>query len=253
MSNCQELEPLVTAYLDGLATADGRRLAEAHLGMCAACRARAEAERAVRGLVRARASSALQDPAPEWLRARCRRIEEPSPVAAGTPWSWRDTLRRMPVAATVAFALTVVLIYLLTVATPTTLAAQLTMDHVKCFTITGDPVEPVAAEAVEAHLSEDYGWNIEVPGDSRTNALRLVGSRRCLYGKGTIAHILYRHNGAPLSLFMLPDEVHESEIVEVMGHEAIIWPSGDRTFVLLGSEPREQMQEIARYIQKMVK
>jgi len=253
MSNCQDLEPLVTACIDGVATDDERRIVETHLGACDPCRARADVEGSARALVRARAPSALGVEAPESLRARCRMLGAARPAAARAPWSWRDTVQRLPVAAMLAFGLTAALIYLLSVATPATLAAQLTMDHVKCFTITGDPAEPVRAGAVEASLRAQYGWEVSVPGDSAANELRLVGSRRCLYGEGTVAHILYRHNGAPLSLFVLPDKVHPSEIVEVMGHAAIIWPARDRTFVLLGSEPREDMEKIASYIQKMVK
>jgi anti-sigma factor RsiW len=253
MSNCQEFEPLVTACIDGAATDEERRRVDAHLSTCRACRGRAEAERSVRALLRNRAPAAFSVEAPEALRARCLMLGAASPPAAEASWSWRDVLQRVPVAAMLAFALTGALIYLLTVATPTTLAAQLTMDHVKCFTITGDPDAPVQAEVIEAKLSTEYGWTVDVPGDSNANDLRLVGSRRCLYGEGTIAHILYRHNGAPLSLFMLPDKVHPSEIIEVMGHAAIIWPARGRTFVLLGGEPRDEMEKIASYIQKMVK
>jgi hypothetical protein len=144
-------------------------------------------------------------------------------------------------------------IYFLTASSTTTLAAQLTLDHVKCFTLTGDPNVPIRVDAVEEQLRERYGWSVDVPGDSETNQLRLVGGRRCLYGEGTIAHVLYRHNGAPLSLFMLPDDVRSSEIVEVMGHAAIIWSQNGRTFVLLGAEPRSEMEKIARYIRAMVK
>jgi len=156
-------------------------------------------------------------------------------------------------AAGLVLALVGVLIYGLTASSTTTLAAQLTLDHVKCFVLSRESGAPVTPEVVEAQLSERYGWAINVPGDSEANQLRLVGGRRCLYGEGTIAHILYRHNGAPLSLFMLPDSVRTAGIVDVMGHEAIIWAQNRRTFVLLGSEPRDRLEKIATYIQQMVK
>ena len=156
-------------------------------------------------------------------------------------------------AAALVLALAGVLMYGLTASSTTTLAAQLTLDHVKCFVLTGDPTAPVRPEVVQAQLRERYGWAIDVPGDSEANQLRLLGGRRCLYGEGTIAHILYRHRGAPLSLFMLPDEVRSSEIIDVMGHNAIIWARNDRTFVLLGSEPRDELQQVAGYMRQMVK
>lgn len=156
-------------------------------------------------------------------------------------------------AAALVLALAGVLFYGLTASSTTTLAAQLTLDHVKCFVLTGNPPAPVKPEVVEAQLRERYGWAIDVPGDSEANQLRLLGGRRCLYGEGTIAHILYRHHGAPLSLFMLPDNVRSSEIIDVLGHNAIIWARGDRTFVLLGSEPRDQLETVAGYMRQIVK
>ena len=156
-------------------------------------------------------------------------------------------------AAALVLALAGVLIYGLTVSSTTTLAAQLTLDHVKCFVLARESGAPVTPEVVEAELRERYGWAIDVPGNSEANQLRLVGGRRCLYGEGTIAHILYRHNGAPLSLFMLPDTVRSAEIVGVMGHEAIIWAQNRRTFVLLGSEPRDRLEQVAGYIRAIVK
>jgi hypothetical protein len=52
---------------------------------------------------------------------------------------------------------------------------------------------------------------------------------------------------------MLPHKVRSSEIVDVMGHQAIIWAQSQRTFVLLGNEPRDQLQQIAGYMQAMVR
>ena len=155
-------------------------------------------------------------------------------------------------AAALVLALVGVLLYGLTASSTTTLAAQLALDHVKCFVLSREPGAPVSPEVVEAQLQR-YGWAIDVPGDSEANQLRLVGGRRCLDGEGTIAHILYRHNGAPLSLFMLPDTVKPAGIVGVMGHDAIIWAQNHRTFVLLGSEPRDQLQRIATHMQAMVR
>ncbi len=202
-------------------------------------------------LVRARAPLLRAD-APPGLSDRCRALSpfglaaapETIELAAG------DCPRAPGSGVLLAIAAA---IYALTASSTTTLAAQLTLDHVKCFTLTGDPNAPVQADLVEGQLRERYGWTVDVPGDSEANHLRLIGGRRCLYGEGTIAHVLYRHNGAPLSLFMLPEKVSAAEIVEVMGHAAIIWSQNRRTFVLLGSEPRPEMEKIARYIRAMVK
>ena len=79
---------------------------------------------------------------------------------------------------------------------------------------------------------------MHLPDDPARAGLELVGSRPCLYGEGEIAHIMYRHEGRPVSLFMLPRTARTEELVEVLGHEAAIWCVGDRTFVLVAREPR---------------
>jgi anti-sigma factor RsiW len=251
MSVCSELDALVTACVDGVAAPEDRRKVDAHLEKCAPCRQRADAEGAVRILVRARARTLRAD-APPGLSERCRALSTSGLAATDARTSWRPAIARLPLAAGVLFAIAAA-IYALTASSTTTLAAQLTLDHVKCFTLTGNPNAPVQADGVEGQLRERYGWTVDVPGDSEANHLRLIGGRRCLYGEGTIAHVLYRHNGAPLSLFVLPDKVSTAEIVEVMGHAAIIWSQNGRTFVLLGSEPRPEMEKIARYVRAMVK
>lgn len=248
MPKCQELEPLITAWIDDLASDRERQTVEDHFQACPACRRRAGAEGSVRALMRSRATAALRIEPPPALKARCHAL------CASNATSWklpRAIVRAVPVS--LAAALAGVLIYGLTASSTKTLAAQLTLDHIKCFVLTREPATELQPDAVEARLRERYGWSLDVPGDSTTNQLRLLGGRRCLYGEGTIAHVLYRHNGAPLSLFMLPDKVRPSEIVEVMGHEAIIWAQNHRTFVLLGGEPRQDMEKIASYIQQMVK
>ena len=59
---------------------------------------------------------------------------------------------------------------------------------------------------------------------------------------------MYRHQGRPVSVFMLPDDVRKEEIVEVLGHRAAIWSVGGRTFVLVGSEPHEELERMASFV-----
>jgi anti-sigma factor (TIGR02949 family) len=68
MPSCREVDPLVTPYIDGEASADQRVLVEAHLSACPPCRQRAEAETAARDTLRSRI---CQPCAPQHLRARC--------------------------------------------------------------------------------------------------------------------------------------------------------------------------------------
>ncbi|MGE3176559.1 MAG: anti-sigma factor, partial [Vicinamibacterales bacterium] len=54
MSSCASIDPLVTPYVDGEIAGDQRALVDAHVQVCAPCRSRIEAERAVSTLLKAR-------------------------------------------------------------------------------------------------------------------------------------------------------------------------------------------------------
>jgi hypothetical protein len=100
-----------------------------------------------------------------------------------------------------------------------------------------------------AYWREEYGWPIRVPAgfDDR---LRLSGVRRCGSSDGTTAHIMYTHHGRPVSLFITNDGGRTPRVVDVLGQEAVVWSSRDRTYVLVGSEPRQKMETLAALIKK---
>jgi anti-sigma factor RsiW len=88
--------------------------------------------------------------------------------------------------------------------------------------------------------------------ESSSAGLELVGARRCLYGKGRAAHLMYRHHGRPLSVFMLPQLARPGkpeERIDVMGHEAAVWSEGGRTFVLVAREPEADMARAVSIVQ----
>src|SRR5437764_1030735 len=86
---------------------------------------------------------------------------------------------------------------------------------------------------------------------SRRSALG--GARPCCYGEGKIAHIMYRHAGQPVSLFMLPKDARAPQLVSVLGHQAKIWCVGDKTFVMIAREPRQQVERLAEWMQASVR
>jgi anti-sigma factor RsiW len=90
---------------------------------------------------------------------------------------------------------------------------------------------------------------VHLPEDASTAGLELVGARPCLYGEGRVAHIMYRHEGHPVSLFMLPQTERAQALVEVFGHEAVIWCANKRTFVLVAREPRRDVERMAAFVQ----
>ena len=129
------------------------------------------------------------------------------------------------------------------------MAAELTADHVKCFAmnrVLGTHDEPAV---VEQSMLSGFGWRMHALQQIEDAGLRLVGSRPCLYGGGKVAHMMFRHEGRPVSVFMLPRVVRSEELIEVMGHEAAIWSAGGRTFVLIAREPRAEVERMASMVQ----
>jgi anti-sigma factor (TIGR02949 family) len=236
MPSCRDIDPLVTPFVDGETTPAERAMVEAHLSACPPCRGRAEAEAAARQTLRTRG---CQPCAPEKLRNRCRKAT--TPLGRLTCTYSTTSLSMFAAAVLMAGGVSV---YGLTRLSPTVLAAQLTLDHLKCFA-----VHPSSAaldtQATEDQFARDYGWRLHVPVAAAADGLQLVGVRRCFCGEGPAVHVMYRHGAEPISLFVLPHVTRSAATAEVFGHDALIWSDGDMTFVLLGKETPAFMRQIA--------
>lgn len=256
MSECLSIDPLVTPYVDGELAATERQLVDDHLRRCAPCHTRVAAERAVRDLLTARRGALGAERASAALRAKCEGLKSQAipvvtparrPADAGQPW--RARLAPLALAATLVIIVGGAFVYEATDRSTRVMAAELTADHVKCFAMNrligtrGDPT------VVEQSMLSGFGWHMQGAERFEDIGLKLVGSRPCLYGEGKVAHIMYHHDGHPVSVFMLPKEIHADELVEVMGHEAAIWSVGDRTFVLIARESRTEVQRMASIVQ----
>jgi mycothiol system anti-sigma-R factor len=238
--SCREFDALVTPYVDGEATASERALVEAHLAKCPPCRQRAEAETAVRQTVRTRLCRPC---APEHLRARClaaAALEKGSGILTWTAGS----LRTFSIAAAMIVIIGGVLLYALTRVSPTVLAAQLALDHLKCFAV-DRPTSPVDPTASEQSFERDHGWQVRVPR-AAVAGLELVGIRQCFCAQGGAnAHVMYLYNGQPVSLYIMPGVDRERASTDVFGHDAVIWSKGGNTYVLLGREPDATLQKLS--------
>jgi anti-sigma factor (TIGR02949 family) len=236
MPSCKEIDSLVTPYVDGEITAAERAMVEAHLSVCPPCRQRAEAEANARQVLRSRG---CQPCAPEQLRNRCRK--------ATTPLG-RLTCTYSPASLSMFAAVVImtggVSVYGLTRLSPTVLAAQLTLDHLKCFAVHESSV-PVDAQITEDQFARDYGWRLHVPTAPAADGLQLVGVRRCFCGEGPAVHVMYRLAGEPISLYVLPHVTRPSATADVFGRDALIWSGPDATFVLLGKETPDVMRHLA--------
>jgi anti-sigma factor RsiW len=244
---CSDLEPLVASYIDGETPAAETARIEAHLAACAPCRLRAESERAAREVLRAEGAH-LREQAPASLRARCERlcaVRQDRSQTAGV------ARRLAPVLLAAAAGLVVAFVWMGRVDAGTgVLAAQLTVDHVKCTKFGSTRVNGSPAQ-LAAYWQDQYGWPIVVPAIYDQHDLRLAGIRRCASSEGQTAHIIYTHDGRPVSLFIARDDQPRTpRDFEIFGHEAVVWSSGPRTYVLVGQEPRDRLQAVAATIRK---
>lgn len=269
MRNCETIDPLVTPYIDHQLGEADRRALDEHLRACPPCHARVAAERAVRALLQARKRELSACCASDALRGACSglahatsrpdgdRAPAPAPPVAprsgGAARAWRSRLAPLAAAASLVLIVGAAFLYQLTASSARVMAAELAADHMKCFALNGVLHTHDAAPAVEGAMLSSFDWPMKLPQQATRAGLDLVGSRPCLYGQGKIAHIMYRHHGEPVSLFMLPHTERAQELVQVLGHRAAIWCAGDRTFVLVSRESSEDVQRMASLVQSSLR
>src|SRR5512132_2565983 len=234
---CKDLDGLVVPFVDGVAPNDAHAEVEAHVAVCAACRERVVAERAAHDAVVAEREH-LREHAPADLRKRCAAAASSDSVMSPDA---RHSRRWIPVSLAAAAAIVISFFWFGTTDAGTpVLAAQLTLDHVKCFKLNSQRVTGSPAALAE-YWRDHYGWPIAVPS-TRGADLRLAGVRRCGSSDGQTAHIMYMYNGKPVSLFVArhsADGRRTARTVNIFGEQAVVWSTIDRTYVLVGDEPRQ--------------
>jgi anti-sigma factor RsiW len=266
MPDCSHIDALVTPFVDGVLPAGEQQAIERHLAACSPCRARVAAERAIHTLMRARRTELAPTAAPADLKARCALLCSHRsanvvtfPAASGgdvrvpaKPTS-RAWFGRLAMAASLILAVGGALIYQATRSSSTVLAAELAMDHEKCFRLNHVLGTRQSPDSVEASMMSWFDWTVHLPDTSGHEDVSLVGSRPCLYGEGKAAHIMYMHNGQPVSLFMLPRQSRQDQIIEVFGHRCRIWSEGDRTFVLVARDSAPEMEQMAALVRTTIR
>lgn len=271
MPDCSSIDPLITPFVDGDIGAADRRLVDAHLRVCAPCHSRVAAELAVRDLLHARRASLTAGSASAALRDRCATLGSPSVQGSrpGVTTGRRGRMAPLALAATLVIVVGGAFMYVSTDRSTRLLAAELTADHVKCFgvmnTLLGTSTDHVA---IENAMASTFGWQMHMPDATGGAGLELVGARPCWYAKGRVAHLMYRHNGHPVSVFMIPNMTRsggpgtpgipgipgiKDEVVDVMGHEATVWSSGGRTFVVVAREPHADVAQVVSFVQASLK
>jgi anti-sigma factor RsiW len=236
MPSCREIDSLVTPYVDGVATAGERAVLDAHFSACPPCRQRAEAEAAARDTLRSRMCRPC---APEHLRRRCRMAATPMGRVIST-----YSISSLSMVAALVIAGGGVSVYGLTRFSPTVLAAQLTLDHAKCFAIHGSS-DPIDAKNAADQFERAHGWRLRLPQTPPADGLELVGVRQCFCGEGLAVHVMYRHQGQPLSLYVLHDTTRPPASTEAFGHDAVMWSKDGSTYVLLSRESTAVLEHLA--------
>jgi len=282
MHNCQSIAPLVTPFVDGQLAGADAQVVEEHLRVCAPCHSRVAAERAVHDLMRAHRSTLCKTEAPDALHARCAslaardsqlstgnsqlsthsdsagtRNREPRtgnpdsrlPTPDSRTATWPARFAPYALAASMVVVVGGAFVYQATDKSARVLAAELIADHAKCFAMNSALGTHQLPAAVEQSMASGFDWQMHLPENVSTAGLELVGARPCLYGEGRVAHIMFRHDGRPVSLFMLPQTERAQGLVEVLGHEAAIWCANKRTFVLVAREPRPDVERMASFVQ----
>lgn len=266
MPECSRVDSLVTPFVDGELPPGEQQTVATHISACQPCRAKVAAERAIRSLMQARQAE-LTPLAPPGLKARCAALQAhrtstvvPFPTEKALPAppafaarTWRARLAPFAMAATLLLVVGGAFLYQATRSSSRVLAAELAMDHEKCFRLNALLGTRHSPQTVEAAMSSGFDWDVHLPDTSGHAEVSLVGSRPCLYGEGKVAHIMYMHNGKPVSLFMLPRETRQNQIVQVFGHSARIWSEGDRTFVLVARESVPELEQMAALVRTSIR
>ena len=258
IKTCRELDEHLAPYVDGEETPAARRSVETHLAACPPCLHHAEAESAARELVRGHRQD-LRVGAPPALRARCAAISasaegsafaEATARQAGSRSTMASLRRWVPLSLAATLVLTVAGVFLFGLNDRVeALAASLAIDHVKCFKLaSGTPPQAVDASLAERAWQQNQGWAVVVPRSEPAQQLTLVDVRRCFSSDGRTAHLMYTWRGAPLSLYVLPENIGHDRAVDRMGHEAVIWCANNRTYAVVAEGHPRDLTQVVDYM-----
>jgi anti-sigma factor (TIGR02949 family) len=253
IKSCRELDEQLAPYVDGEAPPAARRAIEAHMAGCPPCLDRAGDERAARDAV-VEHRGELRAAAPPALRARCIALSASAKATAGQASAGRSALasamiRRwapLSLAATLVLAVAGVFVFGLNDRVEA-LAASLAVDHVKCFKVEGTPAHADAGVAAR-DWQQDQGWPIVVPQSEPAQQLTLLDVRRCFTTDGRSAHMMYTWRGAPLSLYVLPEDIGRDRVVDRMGHQAVIWCANRRTYAVVADGHPQDLSRVIDYM-----
>jgi anti-sigma factor RsiW len=228
MTECRQIESLLPPYVDGDAAADVVAQVDAHLAVCPGCARSVQAQRTMRTVLRARAAR-LTGQAPPGLATRIAALLRPGQTPS---LGWAGRLSAFGAAAVLMLAL-VIGFEFTSPRSGVLFAAQLAIDHVRCFVLAVGTLDAGGAKAVQQEYADRYGWSVPVPDSSGAIDLVLVGARRCPFSLGDHAHLRYHSGAHDVSLYVTPGEVRPAEQLQVLGHAEHIWSADGNTYTLV--------------------
>lgn len=249
MSDCRRIVERLTPYVDNALPVDERLEVERHLAGCPPCRTAAAEEAGGRTVMRQRASQLKGCILPPGLRSRCEALAR-STTHRPPRATWGVRFVPMFLTSVLLLFMALALFSLATHRSSTLLAAQLTADHSKCFSLFASAGAPaVEAHAVEEMFADHHGWDVHVPPSSPADGVQLIGARRCLYADGRVPHVMYRVHGQDVSLYMLEGVTREQANLVAFGHRSRIWSRGATTYVFIApSGDAVDLTDAARYM-----
>jgi len=213
----------VTGFVDGALSPAERVEIETHLAACSACRAQAEAERALRARL-------LSLPHPDFPRALESSVHARLILAPRGRRPWRLLL---PLAAALVLALFWVR------GMPGLVATELAWDHGHCFGKAQLPAKVWSSDpAVIERWFADQGTRVPRVPES-AGGLTLVGARYCTLMDRRVAHIYYAGDEHRLSLHVVPGPVRFAwpQRKATMGRTVHLLHTGGLAVGLTSEEP----------------
>ena len=254
MTSCRDVDTMMTPYVDGETTESETYAVESHLAVCQVCRDHATAEKAVREVVQARAAR-LGERAPSGLKARCIAAAPLMSSEGGarggvSEWWGRGLVGWAPLsmAATVVLAVGVVFVLGQNKQLEAAFVAQLAIDHDRCFRQVDEIEAGFDAEQAERVLATEHGLDVDIPDESAD--FELLDVRHCMYEHGGMAHVLCEWRGEALSLFVVPGRSDREQLLEIVGHEAVVWSHDESAFVLVADQGPVEIGRVAEYVRR---
>jgi anti-sigma factor RsiW len=260
---CQDVLERVDLYLDRALRPAERRAVEAHLLVCAGCRAEVEAAEAVETRLR----NALGDEAPPhhlWSRiaAHLRADHSGAERVERRPRVWRLS-RRAAIAASALFAIGVVFAGRRLMTTDVDAAALMRtpVDELRSFIDSGRSVDVATTDPAQLRQWFVPRVDFAPPTPPTMSDLSLVGGRLCYFFKRRIAAYMYHVDGHVLSLYIMSDQGIElpsrrdamvggrsAAVRELDGFAHILWRDGKLYYSLVSNQPAARLVQVAQAI-----